>query len=68
MASRKKEVELDDGTGYWVYMEIGKDCKSFHIDVQSKDPMTQEEIIVVLEEWMNSNLVNNFKVLHPTHQ
>jgi hypothetical protein len=67
MASRKKEVELDDGTGYWVYMEIGKDCKSFHIDVQSKDPMTEDEVLVIIEEWL-FGYTKAMKVTHPTPQ
>lgn len=67
MASRKKEIELDDGTGYWVYMEIGKDCKSFHIDVQSKDPMTEDEVLVIIEEWL-FGYTKAMKVTHPTPQ
>jgi hypothetical protein len=61
VASRKKKVVTDDDSGYWVYMEVAKDCKGFNIEVQAKEPMTSEEIIVVIEQWLNDNLLKGFE-------
>lgn len=55
---RKKVVQEEDS--YLVDMEIKPDEKGFSLDVYSREPMSTEEIVLVIEEWLSTNIMQGF--------
>jgi hypothetical protein len=60
MARHKKKVEAESGEEYMVNMQIEPDQKGFSLDVTSETPMEADEIVMVIEVWLQENIMMGF--------